>query len=195
MSRRPAHIPQRVPIFVGCEGDSEASYVSFVRALAEEASLPVHIHVELFPAGVGDPLARVERARLRLRQLRKQRGDFRRRFILLDIDQLDMARERGEHAIRLAQDEGIELIWQRPCHEALLLRHLPQRADRRPVTARDALRALRGDWEAYAKPMTRMRLAARLDLAAVYRAARVEPELADFLRAIGLNGFERDETN
>lgn len=190
MSRRPAHIPQRVPIFVGCEGDSEAAYIAFLRALAEDAKLPVHIHVEPFPAGVGDPLARVERATLRLRQLRKQRGDFRRRFILLDSDQLELAQERGERAIRMARNEGIELIWQRPCHEALLLRHLPQRADRRPGTARDALQALQVEWRTYAKPMTRLQLASRLDLDAVYRAARVEPELAGFLRSIGLVGFE-----
>ena len=190
MSRRPAHIPQRVPIFVGCEGDSEAAYVALVRALAEDADLPVHIHVEPFPAGVGDPLARVERAVLRLRQLRKQRGDFRSRFILLDSDQLELARERGDRAIRLALDNDIQLIWQRPCHEALLLRHLPNRADRRPANARDSTRALQADWDGYAKPMTRVLLSTRLDIEAVYRAARVEPELAAFLRVIGLVGFE-----
>lgn len=139
MSRRPAHIPQRVPIFVGCEGESEAAYVAFLRGLAEDARLPVHVHVELFPAGVGDPLARVERAVLRLKQLRKQRGDFNSRFILLDSDQLALARERGERAVRLAQDHDIHLIWQNPCHEAILLRHLPDRANRRPAAARDAL--------------------------------------------------------
>ncbi|WP_367276688.1 RloB domain-containing protein [Brevundimonas sp.] len=190
MSRRPAHIPQRVPIFVACEGDSEAAYVSFLRALADDANLPVHIHIEPFPAGVGDPLARVERAKLRLRQLRLQRGVFGRRFILLDSDQLELARDRGERAVRLAHQEGIELIWQRPCHEAFLLRHLPHRADRHPASARDALRVLQRDWETYAKPMTRLQLAARLDLESVYRAARVEPDLATLLRVIGLTGFE-----
>jgi hypothetical protein len=190
MSRRPAYIPQRTPIFVGCEGESEAAYVAFLRGLAEAARLPVHLHVEPFPAGVGDPLARVERAVLRLRQLRRQRGDFHSRFILLDADQLELARERGERAVRLAGDNAIELIWQRPCHEALLLRHLPQRADRRPANARDALRALQGEWDSYTKPMTRTLLSARLDLEAVYRAARVEPDLAAFLRVVGLTGFE-----
>jgi len=190
MSRRPAHIPQRVPIFVGCEGESEAAYVAFLRGLAEDARLPVHVHVELFPAGVGDPLARVERAVLRLKQLRKQRGDFNSRFILLDSDQLALARERGERAVRLAQDHDIHLIWQNPCHEAILLRHLPDRANRRPAAARDALRALQNEWPGYAKPMTRLLLAGRLDLEAVYRAALVEPDLAAFLRTLGLTGFE-----
>jgi hypothetical protein len=38
--------------------------------------------------------------------------------------------------------------------------------------------------------MTRLQLAARLDLESVYRAARVEPDLATLLRVIGLTGFE-----
>lgn len=190
MSRRPAHIPQRVPIFVGCEGESEAAYVALLRAFAEDARLPIHIHVEPFPSGIGDPLARVERAVLRLRQLRRQRGDFHARFILLDADQLGVARERGERAVRLARDCDINLVWQRPCHEALLLRHLPQRADRRPGNARDSLRGLQSEWAEYRKPMTRVLLSTRLNLDAVYRAAGVEPELADLLRSIGLTGFE-----
>lgn len=38
--------------------------------------------------------------------------------------------------------------------------------------------------------MTRLLLAGRLDLEAVYRAALVEPDLAAFLRTLGLTGFE-----
>jgi hypothetical protein len=39
MSRRRPFRQQRVPIFVGCEGESERGYVAFLGRLAEQAGL------------------------------------------------------------------------------------------------------------------------------------------------------------
>ena len=57
MTRRIPYIPQRVPVFVGCEGESEVGYVQLLNALAQNANPPVHLHVEKL-IGAGDPLTR-----------------------------------------------------------------------------------------------------------------------------------------
>ena len=186
--KRRAFIEQRTRIFMGCEGESEGAYVSLLRAFAEDARLPIHVHAEVFPKGVGDPLARVERACMRIEQLHAQRGAFRHKFILLDTDQIENDKGRADRAMRLAAEEEIILIWQEPCHEALLLRHLPGRADRRPPATAEAVKALQKEWPEYAKPMTRHGLSQRLDLEAVRRAAQVEDQLARLLHTLGLGG-------
>ena len=106
--------------------------------------------------------------------------------ILLDSDQAALEPDRVGRATRLAAQHGISLIWQNPCHEALLLRHMPNCADRRPANSRAAQQMLRRPWPEYHKPMPRAQLAKRVDLEAVRQAAGVEPELRAFLIDIGL---------
>lgn len=186
MSRRPPHIPQRTPIFVGCEGESEASYVALLQELALANGAQIHVHIEPLTPGVGDPLARVERAVARLARLRGRRAPFAHTFILLDSDQLLLNRERADRARREAANAGLSMIWQEPCHEALLLRHLDGRADRRPMTSAASLQALEREWPEYQKPMTRHDLSRRLDLASVRRAGAVHPELRALLATLSL---------
>ena len=93
----------------------------------------------------------------------------------------------AEDAERLAGDHGIKLIWQAPCHEALLLRHLPGRASDRPPTSKLAQSALKAVWPEYEKPMSPASLSKRIDLAGLRRAAAVEPGLKEFLSDIGLD--------
>lgn len=69
---------------------------------------------------------------------------------------------------------------------ARVLRHLPRCATRRPPDSPEAERALRREWTDYKKPMARADLATRINLAAVFQAAGVEPELNAMLRCIGL---------
>jgi hypothetical protein len=184
--RRAPHIPQRRPVYIGCEGASEFNYAGFLQDLLREAGLPVHLVVEELGPGAGDPLARVEMAVRRLAHLRRTRTAPAERFVLLDFDQAERDPQRADLARRTAAEADIVIVWQRPCFEAVLLRHLQGRAGHRPPDTPRAGQALVRDWPEYEKPMTRADLARRLDLAAVLRAAVVEPELEALLSCLGI---------
>ena len=183
--RRPTITPKR-PVFLGCEGDSEAGYGQLINDQLRAANLPFHLRVESLAPGAGDPLDRVRRALQRISDRERKRGSFRFRYILMDDDQAAAEPARAAEARRLAVENGISIIWQEPCHEALLLRHFAGREDRNPPTCQIAHRELLAVWPEYRKPMSRAQLAARIDLEAVARAAGVVPQLAEFLRSIGL---------
>lgn len=184
--RRPAHIPQRRQIFVDCEGKSEAGYVALLQDFARMANLPIYLNIKELAPGAGDPLARVEMAVRLIKQESTVRVAPAASFVLLDEDQTVLAPARAETARQLATQKNIKIVWQRPCFEAVLLRHLPGCHTRRPLDTPGACAALQEEWAGYAKPMDRAALVRRLDLAAALRAANVEPELAELLRAIGL---------
>ncbi len=184
-SRRP-FIPQRRPIFIGCEGESECGYVGLLQDLIRDAVLPVHLIIEDLGLGAGDPLSRIEMAIRRLEHLKRTRTSPPERFVLLDSDQAERDRNRADDARRLAVAHNIHIVWQRPCFEAVVLRHLPNRSTNRPPETLEAERALNREWPDYEKPMSRTELATRIDLAAVLQAAAVEPELGAMLRCMGL---------
>lgn len=186
MRRRPPYIEQRRPVYIGCEGASEVSYAGFLQDLLHVAALPVHLMVRELGPGAGDPLTRVEMAVRHLTQLRRTRAAPAERFVLLDFDQAERDPQRADRAQKLAKAHNITILWQRPCFEAVLLRHVDGRSTHRPSDALGAEKALLKEWPEYAKPMTRVALAKRLDLAAVLRAAVVEPELEVLLRCLGL---------
>lgn len=186
-TRRP-FIPQRKPIFVGCEGESEQGYAGFLQDLIHEAGLHVHLNIELLKAG--DPLARIELAVRKLTQLRKTRGNFPDRFVFLDTDQLALSADRANRARQVAAANDIRIVWQEPCFEAVLLRHFAGRTAHRPPTNQATQDAILHEWPQYRKPMSRADLARKIDREAVTRAAGVEEDLMALLRCIGLIPLE-----
>lgn len=187
MNRRRPFIPQRVPVYIGCEGESEQGYVALLGRLAEQAGLAVHLDGILLQPGGGDPCAIVERGIQRLEERRRKRGSgYRANFILLDDDRLGAAPQRDAQLVALAAASDIHLVWQSTCHEALLLRHLENCATLRPQTTQIAGAQLRQRWADYRKPLSAADLARRIDRAAVLRAAAVEPDLRVLLQIIGL---------
>jgi hypothetical protein len=184
--RRPSHIPQRRLVYIGCEGVSEVNYAGFLQDLLEEANLPVHLVRKDLGQGAGDPLSRVEMAVRHLVHLRQTRIAPAERFVLLDSDQAERDPQRAERARRMAADNNITIVWQGPCFEAMLLRHLPGSDTRRPPETREAIRALNREWPDYQKPMSRSALSRRIDLEAAQRAAEVEPGLKILLQCLGL---------
>lgn len=187
--RRPQRrrIPQRRRLFVGCEGESERGYGAFLTRLIEERELAVHLDMVVLQPGGGDPCAIVELAAQRIVQKQKSRGEpYDRKIVLLDADRLGAVPERDQRLQQIARRERLHLVWQRPCHEAMLLRHIDGCAQLSPPDSTAAVRELQRRWEDYRKGMSAARLAERLDLGAVLRAAAVENELAEFLTEIGL---------
>ncbi|WP_353447075.1 RloB domain-containing protein [Sphingomonas aerolata] len=184
--RRRAVRPQRTRFFIGCEGESEQGYVALLQRMADAGGLHVHLDAIVLQPGGGDPCAIVEQALKRMKAREKQAGDpYAFRFVLLDADKRGQQPQRDARAVTLAADI-LHLIWQDPCYEAVLLRHLQGCAQLRPPLTPDALVQLRQRWPEYGKPMPAARLATRVDTDALQRVRPVEPDLATLLDAVGL---------
>lgn len=187
MRMKDGHYPERKRFFLGCEGQSEIAYARLLTEFVRQAGVSAHLDIRrLFP-GAGSPSTRVRLAvKLLERPVQKRRVPYAGRFILLDRDQIQN-RRMAEEAERLAGDHGIKLIWQKPCHEALLLRHLPGRAGDRPLTSKLAESALKAVWPEYKKPMSAASLGKRINMAGLCCTAAVEPGLREFLNDIGVD--------
>lgn len=181
--KRRNNIPQRTPIFLGCEGESERGYGALLNRLVHEMpGLHVHIHVELLQPGAGDPLALMQRAAQKIVELERRRERFALKAVLLDLG----AADKTHAARKLAQASGItHVIWQDPDHEAFLLRHLDNCQQLRPPQGA-SMAALRQRWADYEKARTQVQLAQRITLDDIIRASGVEPELRAFLTALGV---------
>jgi hypothetical protein len=186
MRRRRLVIPQRRRVFLGCEGESERGYGALIGRLLENRRRDVHLHVVLLKPGGGDPLALVELAQKRIAEgERKSEAPYVYRAVLIDADRLGQSPLRDAQIAPLAQAARIQIIWQRPCHEALLLRHLEGCQQLRPATSAHALAALRQHWPEYVKGMPALRLADQIGHGAIERVLQVEAEIAGFLVNIG----------
>jgi hypothetical protein len=179
-------IPQRNRIYLGCEGESEQSYGRCLNGITDNLGLHLHIDCDVLQPGGGDPLALIETAIKHIRQKVISRGPFVHCAIILDADKLRVSPDRDAQIPCLAASHGIHLIWQNPCHEGFLLRHLPRNDTIRPQTSELALRALKGIWPGYRKGAPASALASWIDAVALRRAAAVEPDLRSFLSSIGL---------
>lgn len=177
-------IKQRRRVFVGCEGESERSYVALLQQMM--GLQPAYQLVGEVLNG-GDHLANIESAHKALKRHQMQaRGPFVEKFVLLDSDQRGKHAQRDAECERLARELGLSLIWQEPCHEALLLRHLDECTHRRPPTSDASQSQLRAEWPEYEKNFGRERLSTRIDIDALDRVRRVEPALDGLFVLIGL---------
>jgi hypothetical protein len=176
---------QRRRVFLGCEGDSERSYGTFLHQLVASNGR-LHIETVVLQPGGGDPLAIVERAVAIIKRKEREFGSaYAVRAILLDQDKFGSNAMRDQRIPALVNVGGIHLIWQRPTHEALLLRHIPGCQTHQPPSAADALARLRGHWPDYSKGMSAAYLAGKITLDHVRGACGVEVELNEFLTKIG----------
>ncbi|MGU3539223.1 RloB domain-containing protein [Methylobacterium sp. A54F] len=180
----PRGIPQRRRIFLGCEGESERSYGALLGRIVELRHRRVHIDGVVLQPGAGDPLALVERAVEAMRHRANRNGIYAFRALILDSDKCGLSPDRDARIEGLARRHDLLLIWQEPCHEALLLRHLDGCAALRPGDSLRAADELRRRWPDYRKGLPAMQLAARLDEASVLRAAHGNPPLRTLLDAI-----------
>ena len=187
MRRHRPNVPQRKPIFVGCEGESERGYVAFLGRIAEQEGVAIHLDAVLLRPGGGDPCGLIELADRKLAEKVRTRGvHYHAKLVLLDDDLLGKVPNRDARGLQVAARSGLQLIWQSPCHEAFLLRHLVACQGLRPPTTVLAHDQLLNRWPTYSKGMAAAQLAAHLDLLALHRAAVVEPGLAQLLQIIGI---------
>jgi hypothetical protein len=184
MSQR---IPQRIRIYLGCEGPSEQSYGKRLGEIADAAGLHLYFDNDVLQPGGGDPLALVQLAIRRIREREAKRTSFSHRAILLDRDKWGIKPERDAQIESLAKRNRLHLIWQEPCHEGFLLRHMEGQRSARPQTSDLASQALKHIWPEYQKPMAAMHLAGKIDLQAVLRVSSVESAFKEFLDQIGLS--------
>lgn len=172
-------------MFLGCEGQSEQGYGKRLEALLNEPRKRFHFDAVLLQPGAGDASVLIGVALDKMCREEEKYGAYDHRAILLDSDTRGVAPDRMLRAIAEARKKGVLLIWQEPCHEALLLRHLEGTQTKRPKTAGQADAALQRAWRGYSKPMHASGLKLRIDRAAVLRAAAVEAGLRDFLNMVG----------
>ena len=183
--RKVATIKPRRRVFVGCEGESERSYVALLRLLPSIKRLHVHLDPVVLNPGSGDPAKLIERAAQRLQECTRQHGKYIARAVLLDSDTRGRAPDREERAFAIAKKLRMTLIWQEPCHEALLLRHLDGCDRSLPATSEQAMRELQSHWPEYRKGLPASDLARRLGDIELSRAVLVETSLHAFLKQIG----------
>jgi hypothetical protein len=183
---RPA-IPQRRLIFFGCEGESERSYGALLDQLLKLSGYTVHLDIALLKPGGGDPLQLVERAcKLIDQREKKYQTRYAVRAVLLDSDRVNQTRRRDNKFREIVKTANLKLIWQHPCHEAFLLRHLDGCTNLQPKTSAEAKRKLLKHWPAYRKGLPAIRLRDRIGLQEILQVMKIEPDLADFLISIGL---------
>ena len=186
MKRRPAHIPARKPVFLGCEGESEQAYGQFLNDIVRQKGVPFHIEVVNLNPGAGDPLARVKKAVQEINRRSQRRAEFQYRALLMDDDQLAGDLHRRQQVEILAARHAISVIWQSPCHEAFLLRHFPGRLNANPPDSATSNANLLQVWPGYAKPMSRFEVSRRIELQDVERVSGQHPEFAALLRFLCL---------
>ena len=175
-------IPQRKRIFIGCEGESEQSYVALLtRHLGEMHN---RVHLDAVVLNGGDPLAIIKKS-LRKIAHRQSRGQkYLAHFVFLDTEHHNHKDDTIQSTVQLAKKSKIHLIWQEPNHEAFLLRHLPNCETLRPPTTALASQAIKREWPEYTKPMPALRLALRINQQAIVRVGSIDRPLKNLLEAI-----------
>ena len=178
--RRP--VQPRRSFFIAGEGQSERAFVRFLQRLCDEARLYVHLDVR--PQDGGGSVAVIEQAGRWLKRNRSRR-EYQARLVLLDRDRIEAEPREGMQAQAAATRYKLEIVFQDPNLEGLLVRlHAGQ--EQRKIRASDSENELRKMWPEYQKPPTAEQLRQRFTLDDVRRAAVHDQHLQTLLEVIGL---------
>lgn len=179
--RRPVE-PRRV-IFIGVEGKSDQSFVRFLQFCCDEKDR--HLHLNVKTASGGNSVAVVKEA---VRHLTRHldRRDISHRLVLLDRDRHAQDVQAGRDAQVVASRSMLEIIFQKPNLEGLLLRLHPGH-ESRAIAAGDSMVELRRVWPEYRKSaLTAEQLNRRFTISDLRRAASYDEELRRLLNVLGL---------
>jgi hypothetical protein len=173
-------------VLLACEGDSEQGYGKFLGIALSETGC--NVHIETLCLSGGNPLKLVQGVREHIQKKNKTREPYKVKALLLDTewDGEDLSEE--EETIKIAKTIGLILIWQRPSHEAFLLRHFSGCEMLQPPTSKKAMERLKKEWPDYRKGYAGTMLREKLDIQSIRRAATVEPGFDNFLKALPVIG-------
>ncbi len=177
-------IRQRLRVLVACEGRSERSYGRWLQFICDQRQLNIHLDSWIGGLGGGDFLSLVKAAVNHAKRERRRNRSYEVKGLLLDTTQRGHSSDRDQRAYQLANDDGLQLIWQDPDHEAFLLRHLPECETLRPPVG-TTLRELQRHWPSYRKGMSALSLMKRLDNGSLDQILVVEYDLHVFLKSCG----------
>lgn len=178
-------ISVRRPVFLGCEGESEQAYCIVLADIINQSVKDIHLETTLLGEGAGSPLTKIKKAIKKIEHYERTRSKFWKKAVLIDSDLVDQNAGHKVQTENFAGVHGIRVIWQQPCHEAFLLRHLPNCAQLRPPTSVLANRELIDKWPGYQKPMSRIQIAKNIGLNGLTQASAVEHEFRSFLNELG----------
>ena len=180
--RRPPVKPRRV-IFIGVEGKSDRAFAQFLQRCCDQAGL--HLHLAIKTGHGGDSVDVVKETTRHLTKHSDKR-DISAKLVVLDSDRIEQDRQAGRDAQAVASESGLEVIFQNPNLEGLLLR-LHQGHENRQIAADDSTAELCKVWPEYSKSsLTADQLTGRFDVSDVQRAARHDDDLRTLLNVLGL---------
>jgi hypothetical protein len=175
---------QKKRVFVGCEGKCEYTYGAFLSTYID--SVRDDRHLDRHNLGGGDPLALIEAAIGIIDREEEKYGAYLHKVIFMDSDLLGRSAERDKRFRSLVASKNIQIVWQKPCFEALILRHLPKCHTKQPTSTKVAMSSLQRDWKTYSKQILAQDLLDRVDFSTFPQIRSVEPDLDAFLKTIGI---------
>ncbi len=170
-------------IFIGVEGKSDRAFAQFLQFCCDGEGL--HLHLNVMTGSGGDSVAVVREAARRLTRYLDRR-DVSHSLVLLDRDRHPQDVQAGRDAQAVASRAKLEIIFQTPNLEGLLLR-LHQGHESRQIAAGDSITELRRVWPDYNKSLlTEDQLKRRLTISDLRRTARHDQGLRRLLDVLGL---------
>ena len=177
------HRNLRRRIFVGAEGKGEESFAKFLQIICDDECFQVHLDIRV--CGGGDTQDVVEFSCTEFRQRSKLLGNYETAFILVDQDRFEQDKRSGRDPRRMLQDTSIELIWQVPNLEGVLIR-LHQGNEQKFVPAKDSMRQLRKLWPGYSKNISAEELRKRFSIEDLRRVAQHDKRLRKVMELLNL---------
>ena len=170
-------------IFIGVEGKSDRAFVQFLQFCCDREGL--HLHLNVTTGSGGDSVSVVKEA-VRHMTRHLDRRDISRSLVLLDRDRHAQDVKAGRDAQAVASKAKLEIIFQNPNLEGLLLK-LCQGHESRIIAAGDSMVELRKIWPEYSKSsLTSDQLTRRFAVSDLRRAARYDQGLRRLLDILGL---------
>lgn len=174
--------PRRV-VFIGVEGKSDRAFARFLQRCCDKEGLYLHLAIK---TGNGGDSVDVVKEMTRHLTKRPVKQDISAKLVLLDSDRIEQDRQAGRDAQAVAYESGLEIIFQNPNLEGLLLR-LHQGYENRQIAADNSMAELCKVWPEYRKSsLTADRLGKRFGVSDVRRAARHDEELRKLLEMLSL---------